>query len=383
MRKRGVDARAIPPTCRETVAAGREATTGKECYPAIITSGNMLRILRREDPEKTAFFMGTASGPCRFGQYCSFHRQLLRRKGYRGVPVLTSSSSSSYGSVPGLSGPGFQLDLLRGIVAADVLHRGLLRVRPYEREPGEADAVYGRALQSLTKAMESGGGLRKVLARAAEELSALVVSDPRPLVYVFGEIYVRNDPYANGYTVDHIERLGGEVLPTPLVEWFEYVNHSYLRRKLGRGRLLAALRGKLKGLAMEWIRSSTESPFGDLLEDRPSLSAQEILQAETVLCIGAPLAYLRKGAIGGAVNIFPFTCLPGTIVTAVSKRIRREHPGLPWINLAFDGQEDTDNLARLEAFMHQVRGSEAADFSRGGSRRPAIEPGTVRARERS
>jgi predicted nucleotide-binding protein (sugar kinase/HSP70/actin superfamily) len=371
VRSRGVDARAIPPTCRETVSAGREATTGKECYPAIITSGNMLRILESEGKDSAAFFMGTASGPCRFGQYCGFQRMLLRRRGMPEVPLLTSSSSSGYGGVSGLSGPRFQLDLLRGIAAADVLHRGLLRARPYEREPGSADEVYGRALARLTEEMESGGGLRRVLAEAAEELDSLADGDGRPLVYVFGEIYVRNDPYANGYTVDHIERLGGEVLPTPLLEWFEYVSHSYMRRSLQRGSLLNALRGKLKGLAVHWIRGATEAPFRSLLEDRPSLGAPEILEAaepymkenpggETILCVGAPLAYLARGAIDGAVNIFPFTCLPGTIVTAISKRLRREHPGLPWLNLAFDGQEDTDNLARLEAFMHQVRGGVCA-----------------------
>ena len=368
VRSRGIDARAIPPTCSETVAAGREATTGKECYPAIITSGNMLRILRREGADSAAFFMGAASGPCRFGQYCGFQRMMLARRGLSGVPLLTSSSSSGYGGVPGLSGPRFQLDLLRGIAAADVLHRGLLRVRPYEREPGAADAVYGRALGRLTEAMESGGSLGSVLGEAAGELAGLVETRPRPLVYVFGEIYVRNDPYANGYTVDHIERLGGEVLPTPLLEWFEYVSHSYMKRSLQRGRLYGALKGKLKGLAIHWLRGATEAPFRSLLADRPSLSAPEVLRAaspymtenpggETILCVGAPLAYLAREAIDGAVNIFPFTCLPGTIVTAISKRLRREHSGLPWLNLAFDGQEDTDNLTRLEAFMHQVRGA--------------------------
>jgi len=387
VRRRGVDARAIPPTCRDAVSAGREATTGKECYPSIITSGNMLRILQREDPDRTAFFMGTASGPCRFGQYCSFQRMLLRRKGFGDVPVLTSSSSGSYGGVPGLSGPGFQLDLLRGIAAADVLHRGLLRVRPYEGEPGAADGAYGRALGRLTAAMEAGGELTDVLEEAAEELAAVSGGGAgRPLVHVFGEIYVRNDPYANGYTADHIERLGGEVLPTPLVEWFEYVSHSHVRRSLRRGRLLSALRGKLKGLAVGHVRSRMEAPFAGLLSDRPALEAPEVLRAarpymtenpggEAVLCVGAPLAYLSRGAIDGAVNIFPFTCLPGTIVTAISKRLRREHPELPWINLAFDGQEDTDNLARLEAFMHQVRGRRAASAGRAS---PGVREGAER-----
>jgi len=37
------------------------------------------------------------------------------------------------------------------------------------------------------------------------------------------------------------------------------------------------------------------------------------------------------------------------------KRIRKENRNLPWLNLAFDGQEDTDNEARLQAFMYQVK----------------------------
>ncbi len=86
---------------------------------------------------------------------------------------------------------------------------------------------------------------------------------------------------------------------------------------------------------------------------------RENIGGEAILCIGAPVALAGKRAIFGAVNVLPFTCLPGTIVTAVSKRIRRDIPWLPWLNLAFDGQEDTDNEARMEAFMYQVRGGAA------------------------
>ncbi|MCK4807005.1 MAG: CoA activase, partial [Candidatus Aegiribacteria sp.] len=44
-RKHGVKAVKIPPTNRDSVALGRSVTTGKECYPAIITAGNMLSVL--------------------------------------------------------------------------------------------------------------------------------------------------------------------------------------------------------------------------------------------------------------------------------------------------------------------------------------------------
>ncbi len=366
-RKYGIDARMMPPTSAETVALGREVTSGKECYPAIITSGNMLSILQREDPDRTAFFMGTASGPCRFGQYCSYHRLLLDRMGYGNVPIITASSSDAYSTIRVLSGMGFQLDLLKGMVATDVLKGALYRTRPYEVTEGTTDRIYEKHLDTLREALETGGSVRKVIESAAADFGEIPVhgEEQRPLILVFGEIYVRNDPYANADTPGRIEKLGGEVLQTPVIEWFEYVNYSFGARSRARRKIADALRAGARGKLMSSIRKHMEAPFRRITGDRPGLTPEEILNAampymrenvggESILCIGAPLALARERRIDGAVNILPFTCLPGTIVTAISKRLRKEHPHLPWLNLAFDGQEDTNNEARLEAFMYQV-----------------------------
>jgi predicted CoA-substrate-specific enzyme activase len=366
-RKYGVNARMIPPTSSETVALGRRATSGKECYPAIITSGNMLSILQREDPERTAFFMGTASGPCRFGQYCSYHRLLLDRMGYEDVPIITASSSDSYSTVSVLSGKDFQLDLLKGMVATDILCGALYRTRPYELDQGRTEEVYHEQIDALRDVLEFGGSVRKMMEKAAAEFETIPVRNApsKPLILVFGEIYVRNDPFANADTVGKIEKLGGEVLHTPVFEWFEFVNYSYKKRSKSRGRIADTLKATARGVLMSTIRKHMERPFHKVIGDRPALSPGEILKAalpymrenvggESILCIGAPLSLSEGDRIDGAVNILPFTCLPGTIVTAISKRLRREHPKLPWLNLAFDGQEDTNNEARLEAFMYQV-----------------------------
>jgi hypothetical protein len=50
----------------------------------------------------------------------------------------------------------------------------------------------------------------------------------------------------------------------------------------------------------------------------------------------------------------PFTCMYGTVVTAISRQVREQYYNVPWLNVAFDGQEETNLLTRLEAFMHQV-----------------------------
>ncbi len=366
-RKHGVKAVKIPPTNRDSVALGRSVTTGKECYPAIITAGNMLSVLSENEPSETAFFIGTASGPCRFGQYCSYHRILLDRMGYEDVPIITATSSDSYTSVKELSTVGFQMDMLRAAVAGDVLKSALYRVRPYELENGSADTVMEKYLTATAEAMGSGRSLIPVLEEAASEFISIPRKDvPKPLILMFGEIYVRNDPFANSYTDLRIEALGGEVLHTPLMEWFEYVNYSFISKSKARRRPLDLIKGYSRKKIMKKLRMKLEAPFTDFLADRPGAEPEEIMNAaqpymkeniggEAILCVGAPLAFNEKAAIDGAINIFPFTCLPGTVVTAISKKIRKEHSNLPWLNLAFDGQEETDNEARLQAFMYQVR----------------------------
>jgi hypothetical protein len=37
------------------------------------------------------------------------------------------------------------------------------------------------------------------------------------------------------------------------------------------------------------------------------------------------------------------------------KRYREDHNDIPFLNMAYDGQEETNTLTRLEAFMHQAR----------------------------
>ncbi len=365
--KHGVKVQQIPATNRDSVALGRSVTTGKECYPAIITAGNMLSVLKDNDPSKTAFFIATASGPCRFGQYCSYHRILLDRLGYEDVPIITATSSDSYTSIKELSTVAFQMDMLRAAVAGDVLKSALYRVRPYELEKGSADIVLDKYLAATSEAMRSGGSLIPVLCEAASEFMKIQRRDvPKPLILMFGEIYVRNDPFAHSNTDLRIEALGGEVLYTPLMEWFEYVNHSFISKSKDRKQLVDLIKGYSKMKIMKKLRKKLEAPFADFLSDRPGLEPAEIMEAakpymkeniggEAILCVGAPLAFNQKAAIDGAINIFPFTCLPGTVVTAISKKIRKEHRNLPWLNMAFDGQEDTDNEARLQAFMYQVK----------------------------
>ncbi len=56
----------------------------------------------------------------------------------------------------------------------------------------------------------------------------------------------------------------------------------------------------------------------------------------------------------GILHVVPFHCMPGTTVGAVLEKFQRDHNGIPCLKLTFDGQEETNEETRIEAFMHQA-----------------------------
>jgi predicted nucleotide-binding protein (sugar kinase/HSP70/actin superfamily) len=49
MRHTGIDARVLPQPDKESVDIGRQFTSGRECLPAIITAGDMVKKINSSD----------------------------------------------------------------------------------------------------------------------------------------------------------------------------------------------------------------------------------------------------------------------------------------------------------------------------------------------
>ncbi|HPM41135.1 MAG TPA: acyl-CoA dehydratase activase-related protein, partial [bacterium] len=82
LRSTGKDARPLPPETAETFEIAKRFCRGTECVPLPSTIGAFLRVLRdSKEPEKQCFFMPSAKGPCRFGQYHTLHRIILDEAG--------------------------------------------------------------------------------------------------------------------------------------------------------------------------------------------------------------------------------------------------------------------------------------------------------------
>ncbi|MGB2768152.1 MAG: acyl-CoA dehydratase activase [Candidatus Zixiibacteriota bacterium] len=364
----GQDAHVLDESDEETLILGRKHTSGKECYPCILTTGDLLRFLKKPGikPEKVAFFMPKANGPCRFGQYHNLHRVILDEMGYSNVPIISPDSDDGYATVSNLDG-NFRKLAWKGMVATDLLIKLLHQTRPYEKNKGETDRVYLRCLEQLARAIRSKGDLEETLTWAKENFSRIEIDrkERKPIIGVVGEIYIRSNRFSNNDLVRKIEAQGGEVWLAGMAEWINYTTYMYKADSL----LQRKYNDYAKGWLTDWVQRKKEHRLEKKLKgailDCHEPTIAEVLEfaspylhvsfgGEAILSVGKAIEYVHQG-LSGVVNAMPFTCMPGTVVTALSKKLREDFGNFPFLNLAYEGQEDSNEITRLEAFMHQAR----------------------------
>ncbi len=364
----GVEAEVMAESTEASAALGRQFTTGKECYPCILTTGDMLKTAQKEgfDPDRSAFFMPSGDGPCRFGQYNRFHRMVLNEAGYSKVPIYAPTQDHRLYKDLNILGAKFSRLGWRGIVAVDLLVKMLHEIRPYEKNAGETDGVYNEALTALSRSIGTGGDdIAAVLKEAARKFVAIERHDvKKPIIGVVGEIYIRSNRFSNDDLVRKIEEFGGAVWLAPIAEWISYVNFTGKRKSKNRDGIkgLVGLLVKsyfqtkdehlLEAIFTPHLKYGKEPKVEDILEKaRPYL--HDSFEGEAILSVGKSVDFVHKG-VSGLVNAMPFTCMPGTISSALMRLIQEKYD-VPVMNIAYDGQGTTNVLTRLEAFMYQVK----------------------------
>jgi predicted CoA-substrate-specific enzyme activase len=364
----GVEAEVLPESDEETVRIGREHSSGRECYPLALTVGDMIKATRRPgfDPAKSVFFMPTGKGPCRFGQYNRYHRQVLDKLGLERVEIMAPMQDESLHDDVRQLDKNFVLMSWRGVFAVDMLQKALWETRPYEKQKGQTNRVYRAALDALTTAIAGRGDLFPVLSDAYRDFMAIEIAErTKPVIGIVGEIYIRSNRFSNENVVSQIEMLGGEAWVAPISEWLLYVNAtakaSALMNRSWKDLLKAYLTAHVQHKDERRLLSSFNGSLRSLHEPKIKQTLRTALpyihhsfEGEAVLSVGKAIDYISRGA-SGIVNVMPFTCMPGTIATAILKRVREDNQNIPLLNIAYEGQGDSQTLTRLEAFMHQAR----------------------------
>jgi len=364
----GVAVELMPDSDEYSLDLGRKYTKGKECLPAVITTGDIVKkaTARDFDPNRSAFFMPSAGGPCRFGLYHQLHRLVLDDLGMNNVPVYSPNQSYTLYEELGVLGKDFNKLAWKGVVAVDLLIKFLLETRPYVENKDLVNRTYNYYLQAVSERLAEGGDPIDIIVEASQKFRDFPgkTDQKKPRLGIVGEIYVRSNPFANEFIVQNLEELGVEVWLPTISEWIHYVNYT--------GRIAAWSEGDKKrwmGMLMQtviqdwmekrmekksngWLRSLPEPKVKDLLKDaKPYIHPR--FEGEAILSVGKSLDYMDK-AVNGLVNVIPFTCMPGGVVDALFHRIKKVKD-IPMLTVAFDGQRETNTKNRLEAFVYQVK----------------------------
>jgi predicted nucleotide-binding protein (sugar kinase/HSP70/actin superfamily) len=374
----GIEAEICPDSDARTLDLGGRYTSGEECLPARVTLGNFLKVIERPDfvPEKTAFFMPTADGPCRFGQYAPYIRKVLRDIGLAEVLVFSPSSRDGYQEM-GEQKNELMRNALQGLIASDALRKMLHKTRPYELHKGDTDAVHRRAIQSIEKVIEREGvpqdqrtrELVAALTQARDEFRAVPAdrSRPRPLIGAVGEIFCRLTSFTNDYLIRKIEEFGGECMLAHIVEWIWYTNVEHQKRLRDSGRTFskAMLAAKIKDYIQHKDEHRLYQVFEEDFRGYEEPSVQQIFRyaapylprdgalGEMVLSVGKAVHHYHQGC-DGIVDISPFTCMNGIVTEAIYPRVSADHDGIPIRNFFFDGTA-TDLDRDVGIFMELAR----------------------------
>lgn len=388
LRRDGYRVEILETASSQDVDSGLRHVNNDACYPAILVVGQLVNAFDegRYDPENTSVMITQTGGMCRATNYTGLLRKGLRDAGYGHVPVIALSTTGIE------KNPGFSMTLpmvhraVQAVVLGDLLQDLLLRVRPYEQEPGDAMALY-RHWEAVFRAYLGGQGTvaltgrrlgyRPLITAAVRAFDALPLRDvPRkPRVGIVGEILVKFHPDANNHVVDVIEDEGCEAVLPGLTEFV--LNGLYSTEwnfaNLGtdsRGRWVKkALRAAVERYRVPVRRAlaATGGKFGvpgDMKEmaERASGIASLGNQAGEGWLLTAEILELIEHDVPNVVCAQPFACLPNHVTgKGMFREIRRQYPQANVVAIDYDpGASEVNQLNRIKLMVSSAKLAGAA-----------------------
>ena len=380
LRNQGVRAEALDIGREDAIRLGKRYVHNDICFPAQIVIGEALAALEsgKYDPHDVAVVTGKYIGDCRLTHYLPLLRRALDDAGYSYVPVLDNDDVDAHNVHP-----GFKLNLSSSIQIAfglpmiDGLEAMLRRIRPYELEPGAADAAFEQAMDELIGGMERAGlrGLDAGFKRALRIMDAVPAdcSHPRPTVLIVGEYLLNFHPGANHEIERYLEANGLEVIEarmTDVIRKTYFYKHAQSREYhvdlSAKDKAWYATADKMFDLAHDHCdklgRASTryEPPtrMPELVQASDEILHHTFDAGEGVLIPAEILEHAKHGC-RNFVILQPFGCLPNHVVgRGLIHALKERYPDARFLPLDYDPDVSFANIEnRLQMLIMSAKGA--------------------------
>ncbi|MFL0800186.1 MAG: hypothetical protein K6L80_07055 [Agarilytica sp.] len=215
---------------------GREFGNRGQCNPTYFTVGNLIKKLKQlEASGKTkaeiignyVFATVGSCGPCRFGTYVTEYRKALRDSGFEGFRVLlvqqTGGIKQATGDALGLEiNAKFFLTMVKAVIIGDILNALGYRIRPYEVNKGETQAVLEEGKKRIARSFETNKGFLRTLWHTRKALQKIEVdrTQIKPKVAIIGEFWAMTTEGDGNYKMQSfLEKEGAEVDVQLAISW--------------------------------------------------------------------------------------------------------------------------------------------------------------------
>jgi predicted CoA-substrate-specific enzyme activase len=362
-RFKGHRAEVLPLPSADIRALGEKYTLGKECHPYAMIAGDLVNLHREAPDLDLVFYFPSTAIACLLQQYGAAMQMLLDELGIGNIAISSPVGAELFDA--------FGIEAIErfymGLLAIEILAKGLCEVRPYEEVRGAADAIHRDNLRRIEAAIAGGD----ITAALDESLQALMLvprqkGGRRPLVGIAGDVYTKVNPAANNDLYHWLEDRGLEIWPAPFQidlldfgisrRFFESASKLRLQDLMLNGsvalkRLIDAW--KIHRVAADRVARLDEPGYLEMKRlAAPYMpnEAHELLFLNTVKIVD----FARRGA-DGIINAICFNCMVGNASAAIIEKIRRDHHGIPIITAVYSGGEDPSRRMVLEAFVSQVK----------------------------
>ena len=392
VRDSGLDAVVLNENSSEIIEEGLRYVNNDACYPAIIVIGQIIHALKsgKYDPENTTVLMSQTGGGCRATNYISFLRKALKSAGFENIPVVSISAQGVEDN--GLKehvSLGLLNKLVMGVLYGDLLMKVLLRVRPYEKFKGSANALYENWVEKCKKSLSNGNirEFRQNISEIVKDFDNLEITDEKkPRVGLVGEILVKFSPIANNDLISILEREGAEAVVPELINFFLAAAYNTVYKK---DKLEGTFKSMVGGKAIVKIIELYQTTYYQALKKSKRFDAPQKISdianntkkfvslgnqtGEGWLLPGEMLELLESGC-NNIVCMQPFGCLPNHIIgKGVIKGIKRKYPKANIIPIDYDASATSVNqLNRIKLMLSTAFGE--IKSQNAGSKKNGFKP---------
>lgn len=353
LRRAGYDARLLE-SSELGIRKSMAHNTG-QCLPINVIAQDYMDYIKRHqlDPGKTILWMTECKATCNIRQYPFYIKRILENygKGMEKAAVYSGELSHRELSL-GATYYGYFAYMMGGL-----FRKVACRIRPYEENYGETDEVNEEVHQILVEALSGKRSIEEAIREGVGMFEAIAYDRDRrkPLVAIFGDLYVRDNDIMNQDLVRSIENAGGEALLTPYNDYAKLTIENIFRRAIQRGERVETGKSRIILNLVKFMDERYYKAFGKILGPAPVIRPLELEKRLVEFNIDLlhsgesydnllKILYVMENYpdVSLFVQTNPSFCCPALVTEAMTEKIRGL-TGVPVVTITYDGTSDRMN----------------------------------------